>query len=298
VNYTVCSFATDGDSAMLVVLPQTVVLLRYDPTNADAPSGVTTVLNNIIGTDVSAVGVHKITDTYCAFVVDEQIRYKKLNSGAVDQRNWETASKLADEVFRTCAFAASKSTCVGVLGGNAGLFLTHWWPQQTLLARFKRGMNIGAVDIQRCGTKFVLAFTEGRVVHVVDFTVLTDLDKRPVDHLIVPGSGPLLAVFVQVGSDDSFEGVKVADAGGTQFLPWYELEPLTVFKAVHKAVNGVSDSLTEFQRALAQQEAAIYDTQAARGGASAHELVAYGTVKARAHHEPQSSALLLDLLRW
>jgi hypothetical protein len=85
-------------------------------------------------------------------------------------------------------------------------------------------------------------------------------------------------------------------------LPWYELEPLsTVLTAVRDFAQGVGVSVETFKDGLAQLDITDEDAgdNSMGGGASAHELVAYAAPARRASFAqvPQSSALLLDLLR-
>jgi hypothetical protein len=73
------------------------------------------------------------------------------------------------------------------------------------------------------------------------------------------------------------------------------LEPLKVFQAVASAVKGMSGSLDAFTEELEKHNSVKEDEV---GGGSTQELISYGTAGPRTAQVPQSSALLLDLLRW
>ena len=92
----------------------------------------------------------------------------------------------------------------------------------------------------------------------------------------------------------------MADTTGTCFLPRYELEPLTVFNAVRTVVRDMSEAMQIFNAKLIVQPGAADADAEVGGGASAHELVTYAAAPKRGSfaQAPQSSAVLLDLLRW
>jgi hypothetical protein len=255
----------------------------------------------------------KAGDMYSVLVAYANgICYCRVNK---DESYWVDLERHApsDAVVRACGFVCSTTgkISVGFAVYETGIMLVEYAEdvaQPIASVTVYDTMKVNSCDIAACDGHFVLAFTVERVVHVVRFDTLEEAYNKQWTALKskacsdVEGSGPLLAVCINVGKDRCYEGVTVAASSRTCFLPWYELEPLsTVLTAVRDFAQGVGVSVETFKDGLAQLDITDEDAgdNSMGGGASAHELVAYAAPARRASFAqvPQSSALLLDLLR-
>jgi hypothetical protein len=296
--------APDGQRAFLVAYNRVVELVDLDASPEQQRQQF-----ELDFVDFELIGVHR-SGTYRYAIVAGKTKDNNMvvKGGYINIKNssndWIVKKAAAGlTAFRACAWASTPSVCIVVIPTNSGVIMVKWTTNDLSVVQANhvlQGCDVKSVDIRICDRGSVLALTIGSVVYVCDFNIATLRagqwkEKQCVPHPTAGTRDQLLAVCIKVTQDRCFEGVTVAGSAGVNFYPWYELEPLTVFNAVHQAVTKVSDSLIQFADALERQEAAIDDTRPASGGASAHEIVAYGTVEA---HEPQSSALLLDLLRW
>ena len=173
--------------------------------------------------------------------------------------NWISHDVPNGSVCRACSMDCNTSTeaWAGVVVYDSGIHIVHTpMNGESKYKHMFAAMSITCADIRACGDGFVLAFTVGRVIHVCTFAALPSnggdfnkLDSKACTD-VGTSQAKLVAAAIHIGGDHCYTGVTVADGFTANFLPWYELAPLEVFKVVHTTIAKLSQQTAAFTEAL------------------------------------------------